>query len=368
MLGSWTINVSVGSMPEKIATAVGELDNMIGAEYTPIAYLGSQLVHGTNHAVLAEQTIVCGKDVKNVVLLIFHETKEGVTLSNIERVVEGGNGMGSTNIKVETGDAINVDAQKIFDSAFDGFVGQRVVPFALLGTQVVRGIDYIFACECTPVIPDAEKKVCIVTVNDLDNHISFVDLMKSNVETNALASVKGALKLQSPWVLFYKEVFAFFAKDPQIKVLFNDEEPELKIQVKGNDEKAACLARFFPTQKAFGNVILNCSVVGDDGQPVPDVNLDNKTAIMKMFEGNDAVSFIKDVPTPFQYSILYIVFAKEVVQYYSDDMYDLYGCTSTLYEDIARDIFQNAMDISSDFCSFCTDAEVSLGTPLGEWP
>lgn len=35
----------------------------------------------------------------------------------------------------------------------------------------------------------------------------------------------------------------------------------------------------------------------------------------------------------------FIVFAKEVIQYYNDDASDLHGLHSTLYQDIARDIF-----------------------------
>ena len=56
MLGSWEVNVVTGGMPQKVATAFGELaGSLVGAEYTPIAYLGSQQVNGVNHAVLAEQ-------------------------------------------------------------------------------------------------------------------------------------------------------------------------------------------------------------------------------------------------------------------------------------------------------------------------
>jgi hypothetical protein len=76
-------------MPEKIATAVGDL-KIVGAEYTPIAYLGSQVVNGINHAVLAEQLVVAGKDTKNVVVIMFNERPEGVTLVGIERVLESG--------------------------------------------------------------------------------------------------------------------------------------------------------------------------------------------------------------------------------------------------------------------------------------
>ena len=47
----------------------------------------------------------------------------------------------------------------------------------------------------------------------------------------------------------------------------------------------------------------------------------------------------------------FAVFAKEVVQYYNDDLTDINGLKSTLYEDIARDVF----DI--DGINYCTSKE-----------
>ena len=92
MTGNWKVNVST-KFPQPIATALSEMkDTLIGAEYTPIAYLGEQVVNGTNHAVLAEQTILTGKDTKNIVLLIFNVKPTqvgGATLVSIERIVEG---------------------------------------------------------------------------------------------------------------------------------------------------------------------------------------------------------------------------------------------------------------------------------------
>ena len=178
-LGSWNVNVTVGKMPEKVATAFGELSNMVGAEYTPIAYLGSQVVNGTNHAVLAEQTVITGKDTKNVVVVIFNEKPNEMkaTLVNIERVVESGGPMGGIAVNVQTN--IPSDAQEAFDTAFEGFVGSRVKPFALLGTQVVKGVNYIFAAEVTSVTADPETKVALVTVNGMTKDIAFADLLDS---------------------------------------------------------------------------------------------------------------------------------------------------------------------------------------------
>ena len=180
-VGAWNVNVVVGGMPEKIATAISKVsESMVGAEYTPIAYIGSQIVNGVNHAVLAEQLLVTGKDTKNVVLLIFNEKGMNVDLVAIERVVESGAELGGTIVDVKTD--IPEDAQKAFDKVLGGFVGAAVKPVALLATQVTEGVNYIFGAEVTPVVPDAENKFCVVTVNSLVKKASFADVLKSELE------------------------------------------------------------------------------------------------------------------------------------------------------------------------------------------
>jgi hypothetical protein len=183
MFGKWNINVDVNGMPQKVATAVAGLsEKLVGAEYSPIAYLGSQVVNGINHAVLAEQLLITGKDTKNVVILIFNERGNDITLANIERVIEAGEELGGTNVNVVT--EIPEDAMKAFEKVLGGFVGATVRPFALLATQVTKGVNYIFVAEITPVVVDPEKKVAIVTVNELENKASFADVLKSGLEVS----------------------------------------------------------------------------------------------------------------------------------------------------------------------------------------
>lgn len=179
MLGSWTINVSK-NLPQKVATAVAQLNEMVGAEYNSIAYLGSQVVNGTNHAVLCEQTIITGKDVKNIVVVIFNETKEGVTLSGIERVVEGGGEFGGINIDVKT--EIPEEAKAELDAALEGFLGSKITPVALLGTQVTKGTEYVFVAEVEPVVLEPEKHVSLITVNNMTKKVAIVDLLNTRHE------------------------------------------------------------------------------------------------------------------------------------------------------------------------------------------
>lgn len=185
MVGNWDVNVNIGGMPQKLATAFGELTgNIIGAQYTPIAYIGSQVVNGINHAILAEQLLITGKDTKNIVLMIFNEKPDGITLVNIERIVESGAEFGGTVVDVKTD--IPDEAKAIFNEALTGFVGSAVEPFALLATQVVKGVDYIFAATVKPVVPDPKSTAAIVVVNGLDKKITFIDMLQSNLNKTSL--------------------------------------------------------------------------------------------------------------------------------------------------------------------------------------
>jgi hypothetical protein len=183
MFGEWNINVVVDAMPQKVATAIGELaDQLIGAEYKPIAYLGSQVVNGTNHAVLAEQTILSGKDTKNLVVLIFNEKPNDsvATLVSIERVVEGGEPLGGTKVNVEF--EIPVEAQEAFDDAFDDRLGAKWTPMALLATKVTKGTNYVYLVEETPVVSEPVKSAMLVTVNGMTHDVAFADLLASKHE------------------------------------------------------------------------------------------------------------------------------------------------------------------------------------------
>lgn len=181
MVGAWKVKPVVGGMPEKVATAFTDvLGKLVGAEYTPIAYLGSQVVNGVNHAILAEQLLVTGKDTKNVVLIVLNEREEKFTIANIERVVEGGDGLGGTVIDVKT--SIPAEAKEAFDAVLGGNVGSTIKPFALLATQVTKGTNYVFVAEVSPVVANPEPSVEIIFVNALTKHAAFVDVLKSGVQ------------------------------------------------------------------------------------------------------------------------------------------------------------------------------------------
>ena len=193
ILGGWNINAVTGGMPQKVATAFSEVfDGLTGAEYTPIAYLGEQVANGTNHAILAEQTLVLGRDIHNIVLIVLNERNEKFSIERIENVVAGGAPLGGIKIDVST--EIKGEAEKAWNEAFQMFVGSAVKPFALLGTQVTNGTDYIFAATSkmiTRPVGDGvgvkftdKEEVVIVTVHTATNHAEFKAVLSGSTSGN----------------------------------------------------------------------------------------------------------------------------------------------------------------------------------------
>lgn len=169
------------------------------------------------------------------------------------------------------------------------------------------------------------------------------------------------LGISSPWVVYYRKVEAFFKNDKDVRVVYNNDTRSLKLFI-DNVKKAAALSGLLPTKKRFGRVDLKIAVIPAN---VEEFSNDDDCDILEAFENNEAVSFIRKVSGIFAKELVYVVFKKEVVQYFTDDLSDYYGIHSTLYEDIARDIFGDVPGVY-----FSTDVSESkkLGKPLGEWP
>ena len=68
--------------------------------------------------------------------------------------------------------------------------------------------------------------------------------------------------------------------------------------------------------------------------------------------GNDEFSEAHKIEGALGFDAVYVVFKKNVIQYYTDNLGDLHGIKSTLAENIARDIF-----VQHPGVFFCTDVE-----------
>lgn len=147
------------------------------------------------------------------------------------------------------------------------------------------------------------------------------------------------LKLSSPWVTFYRELNAMFEQDPEVKVIFDEEANVVTLYV-NNTAKAEALQLLIPEEKTFGNVALKIDIISVNDTPgVKFGRADYETVFNTAFKGNATFCYSDTVYGIMSNPITYIVFENRVVQYFNDSLSDIHGLCSTLYQDIAKDIF-----------------------------
>ena len=134
-----------------------------------------------------------------------------------------------------------------------------------------------------------------------------------------------------------------FGLDPEINVTISEDDYTVTLHV-DNAEKAEAIAQLLPAERAFGNVTVKTKVV-----PANRLGASRLSLFQKAFEGNPAFAYTKSFEGQ-PYGFCYVVFANKVVQYFLDNLQDVNGNRSTLYEEIARDLFGEDGEVF-----FCTD-------------
>ena len=79
LLGGWNLDDVKGcNLPQKAQTDFTAVtSDLVGAEYEPIAYLGSQAANGTNYRFIALQKLVIPNSDKKFVKMIINEAPDG---------------------------------------------------------------------------------------------------------------------------------------------------------------------------------------------------------------------------------------------------------------------------------------------------
>ena len=150
------------------------------------------------------------------------------------------------------------------------------------------------------------------------------------------------VKLSAPWTVYTNQIKALFSQDKNVNVVYDETNSTIKIYVNGAT-KAEAIQALIPATKQFGNVEVKVDVI-----PANPENMSRVDLIKAAFEGNPALD---DIVTGelFGQPIAYAVMKKEVVQYFNDDLSDANGICSTLFQDLAKEVFGE--DGSVYFCT-----------------
>lgn len=140
--------------------------------------------------------------------------------------------------------------------------------------------------------------------------------------------------LSTPWIEYVRKLHLLLGQDPEINIVYDNEATEVKVYV-DNQIKSDALAKKLPKEKIFGNVKLKITVIPSNKE---DSEID---VFRKIFNGNPILKEIVIGDTSMPFSLSHVIFENKVVQFFNDCLNDPNGLESTMYEDIARDVFED---------------------------
>ena len=156
------------------------------------------------------------------------------------------------------------------------------------------------------------------------------------------------LYLSAPWHVYYRELCLLFEHDEEVRIVYDMDEQVISIYV-DNAVKADAMAAALPSEKQFGNVTLTIVVIPANR---PNLRRTQGSICEDLFYKNPIVNEVYTVDGIMTNPITYVVFKKEIVQYFNDDLGDAHGMCTTLYQDIAKRVFKPI-----DGVHFCTDTK-----------
>lgn len=157
------------------------------------------------------------------------------------------------------------------------------------------------------------------------------------------------LNMSAPWVTLYHQIVALFGDDPEIHAINYDEENNVIKMYVENSTKAEAIGLLLGTERTFGNVTVKIDIIPANPLESGDIT----RLFNEAFRGNPAFSYLATADGIFSNPITYVVFKNEVVQYWDDNLGDVNGNCSTLYQEIAKNVIDLGQNAAGVF--YCTD-------------
>jgi len=193
--GGWQVSESPEITSERRAIFDKALDGFVGVGYEPIAYLGSQVVAGTNHAFFCKAQVVYPNAQPYFAIVFIYEDLEGnAEIQDIASMTAYGEldeNAGSAE-QLDGGWSVadaQDDGMAAFDKAIEGLVGVSYTPIRVLSSQVVAGMNYCVLCQAQVVAPDAKPYYTMAFVyEDLDGNAELTQFKDLDITMIATLS------------------------------------------------------------------------------------------------------------------------------------------------------------------------------------
>ena len=165
------------------------------------------------------------------------------------------------------------------------------------------------------------------------------------------------LKLSAPWHTYYKELNELFKFDDEVRIVYDTDEQIINIYVE-DAAKADAMATVLPIEKEFGAITVQINVIPANATFKKAKSV-RGSLYEDLFRGNPIVDDIVTIEGIMTNPITYVIFKKEVVQYYNDSLSDAHGMCSTLYQDIASRVLDAGEGIF-----FCTNSTMNISCKI----
>ena len=211
--GGWEINtakdISFSKFPEAKAAFEKATAGLLGVNYTPLCVLATQVVAGTNYAILCRTKVVSPDAHCEIKVMYIYEDLQGnCEITGFQTIIGEQLMGGFTANSGKVGLKKNKDVYDAYKTAMNGLTGVKYTPAAYLGSQVVAGTNYMILCRSKGVYPGAKYQWSLVTIykdlrgNASLNEVNVLEIGHSMIDEEDYVEDdgEGFVQIANPWL------------------------------------------------------------------------------------------------------------------------------------------------------------------------
>ena len=161
---------------------------------------------------------------------------------------------------------------------------------------------------------------------------------------------KPEVGLSAPWQTIQHEIFHLLEPDKEVTVseVSECDNGVYSVDISSkNGKKIAALEKVIKNSFNLGNVQLVINFIHereDDDVTVQDY--------IDAFEGNSNFVTVEETSKGLFQNLVYVIFAKEILQFFNDQLDDVYGNKNIIVADAANDVCnKNSKSLEINFCT-----------------
>ena len=145
---------------------------------------------------------------------------------------------------------------------------------------------------------------------------------------------KTAVNLEAPWYRFGKILGKLFEKDSEVSITADEEKDGIyNIYISSdNAAKLACMKKLFGEERVMGNITVKLNYKDTSK------NIINGEDFKVAFADTEMLVVVEEAMTPIGQEFTYPIMVKDIIQFYDDDITDIYGNANLTVRDAVLEV------------------------------